>query len=79
MRDTAKGRKQGRKLDQPEKEVWLAAADFAKLIGITGRAVRMSCKAGLYPEARKARTNGGEGWQIPLNCLPGEARAAYAE
>lgn len=36
MRDTAKGRKQGRKLDQPEKEVWLAAADFAKLIGITG-------------------------------------------
>lgn len=77
MRDTAKGRKQGRKLGQPEKEVWLAAADFAKLIGITGRAVRMSCKAGLYPGARKAHTNGGEGWKIPLSCLPGEARAAW--
>lgn len=77
MRDTAKGRKQGRNPDQPEKEVWLAAVDFAKFMGITARAVRMSCKSGLYPKARKVRANGGEGWQIPLNCLPGEARVAW--
>lgn len=77
MRDTAKGRKQGRNPDALEKEVWLAAADFAKLMGITARAVRMSCKSGLYPGARKARTNGGEGWQIPLSCLPGEVRAKW--
>lgn len=77
MRDTAKGRKQGRNPDQPDKEVWLAAAEVARLVGETSKNVRNCCNAGLYPGARKAQMNGGEGWQIPLNCLPGEARAAW--
>lgn len=77
MRDTAKGRKQGRNPDQPEQEVWLKAAEFSQLIGVTAKAVRMTCNAGLYPGARKIRMNGGEGWAIPLNCLPAETRAAW--
>lgn len=75
MRDAAKGRKQGRKPNQPE--VWLAAAEVARLVGGTSKKVRNGCNAGLYPGARKAQMNGGEGWQIPLNCLPAEARAAW--
>ena len=77
MRDCAKGRKQGRNPAQPEKEVWLTAVDVARLVGGTSKKVRNGCTAGLYPGARKAQMNGGEGWQIPLNCLPGEARAAW--
>lgn len=79
MPDAAKGRKQGRNPDQPDKEVWLAASEFSRLIGVTAKAVRMNCNEGKYPGARKARMNGGEGWQIPLECLPGAARARYFE
>ncbi len=77
MTDNAKGWKQGRNPDQPEKEAWMTAADVAKLISVSARAVRDGCISGLYPGARKARINGGEGWQIPLNCFPAEVRAAW--
>lgn len=79
MRDTAEGWKQGRKPAQPEKEAWLTAADIAQLIGVTAKSVRMNCIAGLYPGARKASMNGGEGWQIPLNVLPASAQIAWHE
>lgn len=79
MRDASKGRKQGRNLEQPEKQVWLTAAEFAKCLGVTARAARNGCKAGLYPGSRLARMNGGEGWQIPLNCLPPSAQIAWHE
>ena len=75
MRDTSKGRKQ----DHPMKDVWLSASEFAKLSGMSARAVRLNCNAGLFPGARKARINGGEGWQIPLTSLPMSAQIAWHE
>lgn len=79
MSDSTKGRKQGRKPEDLEKAAWLSAKEFAKFSGVSARHVRSSCAAGLYPGSRLARLNGGEGWQIPLECLPGAARARYFE
>lgn len=77
MPDNTKGRKQGRNPAQPENEVWLTAAQAGKIVDLGARRMRDLCMAGLYPGARKARINGGEGWQIPLSCLPADARAAW--
>lgn len=79
MTDSAKGWKQGRNLERGEKEAWLTAAEVGKLIGVSARAVRDNCNAGLYPGARKARINGGEGWQIPVSCLSASAQIAWHE
>ncbi len=79
MTDSAKGWKQGRNPEQPGTEVWLTAAEVGKLCGVSARAVRDNCNAGLYPGARKARINGGEGWQIPMSCLPASAQIAWHE
>lgn len=73
MKDANKGRKS----EQPEKEIWLSAAQVANILGVSARAVRMGCAAGLYPGSLKTSANGGEGWQVPLACLPGTARAKY--
>lgn len=77
MTDSAKGWKQGRNPELAEKEVWLTAAEVGNLIGVSARAVRDTCNAGLYPGARKARINGGEGWQIPISGLPPSTRLAW--
>ena len=77
MPDNTKGRKQGRNPAQPENEVWLTAAQAGKIVNLGARRMRDLCIAGLYLGARKARINGGEGWQIPLSCLPADARAAW--
>lgn len=79
MADSVKGWKQGRNPEQPGTEVWLTAAEVGKLCGVSARAVRDNCNAGLYPGSRKARINGGEGWQIPMSCLPATAQIAWHE
>lgn len=80
MSDPIKGRKQGRKPEDPEKSTWLSAKEVSKLLTeVSARHVRSCCAAGLYPGSRLAHMNGGEGWQIPLECLPGAARARYFE
>lgn len=73
MKDANKGRKS----EQPEKEIWLSAAQVANILGVSARAIRMGCAAGLYPGSLKTSVNGGEGWQVPLASLPGTARAKY--
>lgn len=79
MTGNAKGWKQGRNPKKPEAEAWLTAVEVGNLCGVSARAVRDNCGAGIYPGARKARINGGEGWQIPLSCLPSSAQIAWHE
>lgn len=77
MRDPTKGWKQGRKPEHPEKAAWLSAAEFAKYADVTARGARLNCAAGRYPGSRRVPMNGGEGWQIPIDCLSGTERAVW--
>lgn len=77
MSDNEKGRKQGRKEERSDKEAWLTAKEAARLLGTSSKTVRNNCIGGLFQGARKGRVNGGEGWQVPLACLPASAQVAW--
>lgn len=62
---------------QKANRILLTTVDAARLTGITERSVNRNAADGKYAGAFKTRTNGGEGWAIPLDSLPAEAQALY--
>jgi transposase InsO family protein len=61
----------------PGAEPLLSATDFARYAGITTKSVRKNCREARYPGCHKATGNGGEGWLIPLSCLPPLAQIEF--
>ena len=57
---------------------WLSANDVAKLLGVTGQAVRKACAAGRYV-LETVKANGGSQYRILLSSLPQSARIRYWE
>lgn len=79
LRDHPEGAKVRNVSEMPDEQYWLTAAQVAALTGVSKKTIQNGCKVGLYPGARKARINGGEGWQIPLSGLTPLQQVAWHE
>lgn len=79
LRDHPEGAKVRNASEMPDEQSWLTAAQVAALTGVSKKTIQNGCKAGLYPGARKARINGGEGWKIPLSGLTPLQQVAWHE